>query len=120
MVVRCPERGQNIVAQGRAKSPGRLSVALGSRPSATRALKGRHTQYSYRVAPSGNAVKHFFLGIGAIVSSCVRQNADGERPKIRILANAATKMLHSVACRGERKTQCKSCDENRLHHKLNA
>jgi len=33
-------------------------------------------------------------------SSCVRQNADGERPKTRILANAATKMLHLVALTG--------------------
>ena len=49
---------------------------------------------------TGNAVKQLFQGIAAIVSSCVHQNADGERPKTRILANAATKMLHSVALRG--------------------
>ncbi len=47
--------------------------------------------------PTRQRCEVFFQGIAAIESSCVRQNADGERPKTRILANAATKMLHSVA-----------------------
>ena len=57
-------------------------------------------------SPIGNAVQHSLQGNGAIVGSCVRQNADEEHPKIRILANAATKMLHSVPGR-----QCASIDD---------
>ena len=92
-----------MIAQGKAMRVLRalpspwVRVSLGSR-----ALKGRNYGGIACVALSGNAVKHFFQGIGAVLSSCVRQNADGERPKTRILANAATEMLHSVAFQGSR------------------
>ena len=43
-------------------------------------------------------------------------------PGRRYVANATALcpgLIYCCPCRGERKTQCKSCDENHLQHKLN-
>ena len=48
-----PRRGRDIVAQGRAKSPGRRSVALGAKSTEAEALKGRHMQHAHSLALSG-------------------------------------------------------------------